>query len=147
MTSEEIKKKNHLMVSRKGHHFLLPCSLYLKLVTGLLDYILYLVCKWKDNSNNNDCKIINLLFPLIRVQGVHQTKYDQILLILMKTFEKSQVKVRKQTPLALSNQYEKEAFMAQWLCHSPCKPEVAGSIAEISSPSDETLTGPISICP
>ena len=24
----------------------------------------YLVCKWKDNSNNNDCKIINLLFPL-----------------------------------------------------------------------------------
>ena len=30
--------------------------------------------------------------------------------------------------------------MVQWLCHSPCKPGVAGSIPGFSSPSDGTVT-------
>ena len=39
-----------------------------------------------------------------------------------------------------------EASVVQWLCHSPCKPGVAGSISGFSSPSDGTINrGPISI--
>ena len=32
-----------------------------------------------------------------------------------------------------------EASVVQWLCHSPCKPWVAGSIPGFSSPSDGTI--------
>ena len=32
-----------------------------------------------------------------------------------------------------------EASVVQWLCHSPCKPGVAGSISGFSSPSDGTI--------
>ena len=32
-----------------------------------------------------------------------------------------------------------EASVVQWLCHSPCKPGVAGSIPSFSSPSDGTI--------
>ena len=39
-----------------------------------------------------------------------------------------------------------EASVVQWLCHSPCKPGVAGSIPGFSSPSDGTINrGPVSI--
>ena len=39
-----------------------------------------------------------------------------------------------------------EASVVQWICHSPCKPGVAGSIPGFSSPSDGTINrGPISI--
>ena len=38
------------------------------------------------------------------------------------------------------------ASVVQWLCHSPCKPGVAGSIPGFSSPSDGTINrGPVSI--
>ena len=38
------------------------------------------------------------------------------------------------------------ASVVQWLCHSPCKPAVAGSIPGFSSPSDGTINrGPVSI--
>ena len=40
----------------------------------------------------------------------------------------------------------KEASVVQWLCHSPCKPGVAGSIPVFSSPSNGTINrGPVSI--
>ena len=40
----------------------------------------------------------------------------------------------------------REASVVQWLCHSPCKPGVAGSIPGFSSPSDGTVNrGPVSI--
>ena len=39
-----------------------------------------------------------------------------------------------------------EASVVQWLCHSPCKPGVAGSIPGFSSPSDGTINrGPVSL--
>ena len=39
-----------------------------------------------------------------------------------------------------------EASVVQWLCHSPCKPGVAGSIRGFSSRSDGTINrGPMSI--
>ena len=39
-------------------------------------------------------------------------------------------------------------LMVQWICHSPCKPGVAGSIPGFSSPSDGTINrGPVSILP
>ena len=39
-----------------------------------------------------------------------------------------------------------EASVVQWLCHSPCKPGVAGSTPGFSSPSDGTINrGPVSI--
>ena len=41
---------------------------------------------------------------------------------------------------------EEEASVVQWLCHSPYKPGVAGSIPGFSSPSDGTINrGPVSI--
>ena len=43
-------------------------------------------------------------------------------------------------------QLQVEASVVQWLCHSPCKPGVAGSIPGFSSPSDGTINrGPVSI--
>ena len=42
--------------------------------------------------------------------------------------------------------YILEASVVQWLCHSPCKPGVAGSIPGVSSPSDGTINrSPVSI--
>ena len=39
-----------------------------------------------------------------------------------------------------------EASVVQWLCHSPCKPGVAGSIPGFSSLSDGTINrGPVYI--
>ena len=39
-----------------------------------------------------------------------------------------------------------KASVVQWLCHSPCKPGVAGSIPGFTSPSDGTINrGPVSI--
>ena len=39
-----------------------------------------------------------------------------------------------------------EASVVQWLCHSPCKAGVAGSIPGFSSLSDGTINrGPVSI--
>ena len=35
---------------------------------------------------------------------------------------------------------KREVSVAQWLCHSPCKPGVAGLILDFSSLSDETIT-------
>ena len=46
----------------------------------------------------------------------------------------------------LKNAVFLEASVVQWLCHSPCKPGVAGSIPGFSSPSDGTIKpGPVSI--
>ena len=46
----------------------------------------------------------------------------------------------------LLQQGYQEASVVQWLCHSPCKPGVAGSIPGFSSPSDGTINrGPVSI--
>ena len=39
-----------------------------------------------------------------------------------------------------------KASVAQWLCHSPCKPGMAGLSPDFSSLSDETTNrGPVSI--
>ena len=42
--------------------------------------------------------------------------------------------------------HSSEASVVKWLCHSPCKPGVAGSIPVFSSQSDGTIDrGPVSI--
>ena len=47
---------------------------------------------------------------------------------------------------AHGHKYKLEASAVQWLCHSPCKAWVAGSIPGFSSPSDGTIDrGPVSI--
>ena len=46
----------------------------------------------------------------------------------------------------IQDRYASEASVVQWLCHSPCKPGVAGSISGFSSLLDGTINeGPVSI--
>ena len=78
---------------------------------------------FSDVPNHPNCKISSIPDPPNRFKSGHA--FDFLLL-----------PVRSQL----------EASVVQWLCHSPCKPGVAGLIPGFSSPSDGTINrGPVSI--